>query len=410
MRILWFVATIEDVKFLKTFKKSFDGKIDVFHLNYITLMNMRLEKCKHLLPKKSRECFNKDLSESFNVLSQRLNDNEARKAYSATRVEVKNYLQRFRDEHIAFMIPSGRHVHHIAAKEIAKENDVPCLFINYSNFPGYTVFDREGTDRDSEIYANPRCLDSFNYCPKEEEIEKVFLSFSDLKKKQKKLPQRNKGKLHSLAKKTAFKVDTIFQRVTSVYGDRRVGILSSRDAVIKGRNGEGDRENINIELKSYEGEGYIFFPLQVSTDQQVLVNYRGKSIFKAIDEVVELARSSNQALVIKEHPAEMNRNKVISHIKEKAKKYNNIYITDESVYDNFKKCREVVTVNSTVGLEAILSNKKVTFLGDTFYSRLSRQQLCIYLKKYLISVDYNTREGLDQKKIKEIANRFERLQ
>jgi capsular polysaccharide export protein len=48
---------------------------------------------------------------------------------------------------------------------------------------------------------------------------------------------------------------------------------------------------------------------------------------------------------------------------------------------------EVITINSTVGLEAMLLNKKVTVLGKSLYGAFSNHQAAAYVLRYLVDFD-----------------------
>jgi capsular polysaccharide export protein len=150
---------------------------------------------------------------------------------------------------------------------------------------------------------------------------------------------------------------------------------------------------------------YIFFPLQVSTDQQVLVNYAGASIFKAIDEVVEYARNINTALCFREHPAESQSETVKSYIKKICESERQIYVSSDPVSRHIDECSEIITINSTVGLEGLINNKKVRFIGKSLYLNLNKSQIADYLNNYLVEVDYHNPK-LSKKLIEKIFSKL----
>ena len=133
---------------------------------------------------------------------------------------------------------------------------------------------------------------------------------------------------------------------------------------------------------------FLFFPLQVSTDQQILVNYDGGCIYKAIKQAYEYSKLKALPLYVREHPAEANKNDVRAYLKKMAVK-DDFFVTDAPVSDLLSKCEEVITVNSTVGLEARINRKPVHFLGKSFYEKATDLQLAYYLKFYLVAVDYH---------------------
>jgi capsular polysaccharide export protein len=63
--------------------------------------------------------------------------------------------------------------------------------------------------------------------------------------------------------------------------------------------------------------------------------------------------------------------------------------------------KEVVTINSTVGLEALICGKKVTVLGKSVYGSFSKRQAAVYAMRYLVEFDlYGTspisKEAIDR--------------
>jgi len=119
-----------------------------------------------------------------------------------------------------------------------------------------------------------------------------------------------------------------------------------------------------------------------------LVNYQGGSIYKAIDEAYAYAQSKGFPLYVREHPAEGNKGEVRSYLKMLAKN-DDFFVTDASVSDLLSGCKEVITINSTVGLEARINRKPVCFLGESFYKKATDLQLAYYLKCYFVPVDYH---------------------
>lgn len=49
---------------------------------------------------------------------------------------------------------------------------------------------------------------------------------------------------------------------------------------------------------------------------------------------------------------------------------------------------KVVTINSTVGLEALILDKEVEVLGRAVYSHFDHERLKAYVCRYLINIDY----------------------
>jgi hypothetical protein len=217
-KLVWIASTFEDVKFIKEFKNWYEGDIDVFHLNGLTFLT--LVGKKNYLPKiidnNKKRCFDEfEVNNSFNVLAKRMSISDAKKAYHSTKYFFMEYFKI--NQKAILVIPSGRHIHQIAAKKVANEYSIKTLFINYSNFPGYTFFDTDGTDSESSLYKFPNKLSSNMDGG---EVNEIFKKFSDLKKSQLTIPQKKKGLTIGIIKKIAFYVENSAQKIFNYVGDR----------------------------------------------------------------------------------------------------------------------------------------------------------------------------------------------
>ncbi|MHA1378138.1 MAG: capsular polysaccharide export protein, LipB/KpsS family [Candidatus Helarchaeota archaeon] len=116
---------------------------------------------------------------------------------------------------------------------------------------------------------------------------------------------------------------------------------------------------------------FIFLPLQVHDDTQILIH---SPLIQTMDQLVKLVLEylpPNYHLIIKEHPKELEHNKIfIKRIKSLIKKCNNVRLYSKiNIYQLIKKCSAVVTINSTVGIEALTYYKPVIVLGKAVYGK-----------------------------------------
>lgn len=123
----------------------------------------------------------------------------------------------------------------------------------------------------------------------------------------------------------------------------------------------------NKKSEVYNGK-FIFFPLQVPCDVQVVMN---SPHFDSIDEMVkEVAESlpDNYKLVIREHPMNLGRygSEFYAYIDS-----NDKIILDNSrnIWDLVQSSDLVVVNNSTVGIESLRYDTEVLVLGDAFYHK-----------------------------------------
>ncbi|MFW6016587.1 MAG: hypothetical protein ACOCRK_09120 [bacterium] len=121
-------------------------------------------------------------------------------------------------------------------------------------------------------------------------------------------------------------------------------------------------------------EKFILLPLQVYDDTQVLIHsplvrdmpQLIEESYKAVDNL-NLRFKENYHLVIKEHPQDIGRINY-DYIYKKYSYKNLKVFRSGNVHGLLKKANAVITINSTVGIEALLHYKPVITLGNAFYN------------------------------------------
>ncbi len=117
-----------------------------------------------------------------------------------------------------------------------------------------------------------------------------------------------------------------------------------------------------------ELNNFIYFPLHVPGDVALtLRSVKNLDQLSLIENICNLANKKYK-VAIKEHPAQRgttNLKRLIFLLK----KYNNLSLLDPSLnnYEVMSKSKGIITINSKSGVEAILLNKPVFVLGDSFY-------------------------------------------
>ncbi|MDA5534846.1 hypothetical protein HB976_07320 [Yersinia mollaretii] len=114
---------------------------------------------------------------------------------------------------------------------------------------------------------------------------------------------------------------------------------------------EGQEKDTTVE-EIYD----IGVPLQVEDDSNIIAFSNGFSNL----ELITYCRSLSNNILIRKHPS--------GYINYSEITPNSEMLTPQ---DFIEKCRNIVTINSSVGLEAILYGKKTTILGDSPFKLLS---------------------------------------
>lgn len=106
---------------------------------------------------------------------------------------------------------------------------------------------------------------------------------------------------------------------------------------------------------------YLFVPLQVNTDTQILIHsdFRDMQEFITFVEKEFYSTGSDMGLVFKVHPMEKG---IVKY-----KFDSRSYVVDSDANELVRNSECVITINSTVGFEAIREYKKVIVLGNAFF-------------------------------------------
>lgn len=116
---------------------------------------------------------------------------------------------------------------------------------------------------------------------------------------------------------------------------------------------------------------YIFVPFQVNIDSQItMFSPWIENMFSLVDKILEvegILGESMPNIVIKTHPAcEQSYEDLFKYIARKSQKI--IVVNDLDTETLINKSKAVMTINSSVGMEALLMRKKVIVLGQAFYN------------------------------------------
>nr|MDA3819383.1 hypothetical protein [Candidatus Delongbacteria bacterium] len=108
---------------------------------------------------------------------------------------------------------------------------------------------------------------------------------------------------------------------------------------------------------------YVFFPLQVNSDTQVILNSPFRSMYEVVEFILPELVKAGYKVIIKEHPME------VEPVDYSPFAYNNnVFLTKKTDLNTLIRNSEfVVNINSSVGLQSIAKHKKVLLLGSAFY-------------------------------------------
>ena len=147
------------------------------------------------------------------------------------------------------------------------------------------------------------------------------------------------------------------------------------------------RNSARIKYDTYDLKKgkYIFLPLQVSNDTQLLLNSSVDN-YGALNYALTHAATRKADLLVKIHPAEPNE-KFIRYVCQMSKQLN-FKVTNQNTFNLIENAEAIVTINSTVGLEARIFGVETHVLGRSLYGNFTNDQVKRYLCSYLLDIEY----------------------
>ncbi len=260
---------------------------------------------------------------------------------------------------------SGNNTESLAFANAIKEKGGSVFFGEITNYPNTVYLDKEGTNYFSEMAKN------LQYVAQEITTVDAAKELREMKLSQKKLPQSSMKLFNKFFLLTYGIQQFCFargKRFSIWYALlRRLETIDSRmNRLIS--SGEFIDVDTWVQRNSTLNKKKVLIPLQVNHDTQLHVFSPFRSSFEFMKKILELSDSSFE-IDIKLHPAELlatNKltTKLINKVHHKNPTIRLVDKVDISDYDY------IVTINSTFGIDALLSGVKVICFGKSIYSDL----------------------------------------
>lgn len=277
-----------------------------------------------------------------------------------------------------------------AATQACEEANIKTLYIEISNLPGKIIADTKGMNSESEFYRNPDILKNHKEPTKNHQTWRDTYISNKLKNSS--VPQA------AFAKKIDFRFAYDY-----TYWKLGKGIqLFNIAYAIKSALNKLRLKKVKIKENSPPETSYVFLPLQCNNDSQ-LIFHSDIGNLEAIKIAKKIANDTNHVLVIKPHPAESDAKFLKKLIKQQKAK--EITISNVNTCQLIQGATLVITINSTVGLEAIIQEKAVEFLGKSIYKHLNSENISKFIHSYLLPIDYFSCKEVDPTATQEMIKR-----
>ena len=310
-----------------------------------------------------------------------LTEKDARTLYSSMLAQGVKLLADSPQEWSAIFCWNGALVSSQAAQTLSEHFGIPILFMEIVNIPGKMIFDPEGSNCDAVVAKNPAILDKYEL--DDEAFEAWKSDFIERRERTATVPQAKRFRRPNFW----FLVDAIgplfgAAPAFSVNAWNRICNIAKRFWYEPALNRRA--------AQALPPEPFIFLPLQVSTDTNLIVRSSIDN-FHAIERACEIAREKGARLVVKIHPAERE-----GDFFERLGPFLDLHtdmvsLTSANTVECILKSQCVVTINSTVGFEARIFGKEAITLQPTLYSNWTVRQMAQFSLYYTIPFDmYST--------------------
>lgn len=347
--------------------------------------------CKCYLVSNSRSSIVRtELTQTTEVISKKTTMKVAAAFFNAI-LEKANQLISPYPFSVAF-IWNGHSIPSKALATFAQTYALQSLFFELSNIPGKIFVDKAGVNARSSLFDHPEQLDSYEIEGDEyERWRKAYVALM-------------KGQVISQTARKKASVNNFLFPLDSLGTWFDLPAVGEMNLVTKIRQKLlKQKKRIEYDTVDLTRVSYLFFPMQVSDDSQLMFN-SDVGLDDALENASRRATELQIDLIIKPHPLEESE-KIIRQLNE-VKKRKRTYIVNAPTLQLVEHCREVMTINSTVGLEAMILGRPVTFLGRTFYRSFDEARMKKYILRHLINIDYFGSEEVSVDTMKEVMSRI----
>lgn len=262
----------------------------------------------------------------------------------------------------------------------AKDNSIRTTFLELANLPNKLFYDTQGVNAASQLFLYPEIVDGYTVSDERwvEWKEEYFTKKSAPKQ------ASNKHTVRYLQ---------ILDYIGFVFGCIKEDYRNPLKIIM--RKFQNKKQSVYPSLSL--SQEYIFFPLQVSNDTQIILNSDIDNIG-----VLKLLRAQypNTTLFAKIHPAEEDRD-FIDAVKRLAHELG-IVLVGNDTKELIQNAKKIAVINSTVGLEALIYGKEIEVFGRAIYTHFHHARLKNYICGYLANIEYFSNDTIDPSEVQRI--------
>lgn len=312
-----------------------------------------------------------DCKIAIEVLNGQMTLEHARVDYAAILHQVTSLL-RSREVSQCLMW-NGQQLICRAVSQACTSEGVPRKFLEISNLPDKLFVDSMGVNALSTISKDVTVIDRLAM-PTEREHGQWLLNYERYKAQP--LPQSRT----LMRRKAVSLLNYGVKLATGGVGRKPLDMSRVRNSA------SAPQQSRFLSAAELSTRSYVFLPLQVSSDTQIKLHSDVDNL-QAVNIAAEYAANKGLSLLVKLHPAESDAAQIAEILRLRDR--HSFELATSSTTDIIKHAQAVITINSTVGLEALLYEKHVISLGRCFYKDFDKTRLLKYIHSFLVDgIDY----------------------
>ncbi|GGF00321.1 hypothetical protein GCM10008027_26470 [Pseudoalteromonas gelatinilytica] len=322
------------------------------------------------------------LESSIDYLNGKVDFDDLNKIASSVIISFNKILNENKIDTV--LIWNGQQVLGRIATFLATKYKLKTLYLEISNLPNKLFADHKGVNALSSLMESPE-LEAFN----DESIHSEWVK-DYIQSKRKPLPQAQKSNKEKLIKA----INVLLKKAFSGFKVK----LSNYNKTL-------DFSELSVLFTNLENinDSFVFFPLQVTSDTQIKLHSDYDNV-DALMYAIDYSFKCQKKLVVKVHPAETSQD-FIDLLVNLCDEYDFIISNDNTV-DLITHSETVITINSTVGLEAKIFGKEVIVLGRAFYAKFNDSDLKSYIHNFLVDgIDYFSNKPISKDKVQELIRK-----
>ncbi len=283
--------------------------------------------------------------------------------------------------------PAGR-----AAGEVATRDNLPVLYLQPPQLPGYLMVDPEGTDTASSVARNPDLLDRFPVA------ERDFLRWHGLYRTR----RRETASVPAAVAEPSRTPGAWLDSLMSLTGQAPI---APPPTMRRQRRRHRAIQAILAQLHDPLPGDYALYVMQPD-DDPALCHGQTPGPTQGLDRALRVAREQGLPLVVRFDRRQRDPRRLTALV-DHLRSTRDVYLTSQQCYPLVEYARVVITVNDAEAiLDARVLERPLIALGPSLIAELPERRLAQLILGYSVPVDYYSHQSIAAEAIVEMLRRL----